>query len=291
MPNRIIKQSAFESEKISALSDFDFRLWVGLITQADDAGRGDARPAILKGHIFPLRERVTAKDIEAALLRLAAGSCISLYNVGGKSYYQFPNWAKHQRVYNVKSKVPGPEEAEEDDFANLPQSAASCGELPQTAASCRLNPNPNPNINPNPNPNPKESARTRAKESAESVFSQFVSEFCDGDEALLDALNAFAGMRKQIKKPLSAHAACLIVKRLEEFPRETWGQIIDQSVLNCWQGLYPLDRNGTVNVSQTGKKIAGVSKRAAQTNAQCQRHNEVSPGMAEAARRMLEGDT
>ena len=162
MPNRIIKQSAFESEKISALSDFDFRLWVGLITQADDAGRGDARPAILKGHIFPLRERVTAKDIEAALLRLAAGSCISLYNVGGKSYYQFPNWAKHQRVYNVKNKVPGPEEADEDENCNLPQSAATCGNLPQSAANCRLNPNPNPNINPNPNPNPKESTRARA---------------------------------------------------------------------------------------------------------------------------------
>ena len=127
MPNRIIKHSAFESEKISALSDFDFRLWVGLITEADDAGRGDARPAILKGHLFPFRDRVTVKDIEASLLRLAAGSCISLYQVGGKSYYQFPAWAKHQRVYNAKTKVPGPEEASEND--GLPRAAASCREL------------------------------------------------------------------------------------------------------------------------------------------------------------------
>ena len=47
MPNRIIKESITTSEKLASLSDFEFRLWIGLITQADDAGRGDARPAIM----------------------------------------------------------------------------------------------------------------------------------------------------------------------------------------------------------------------------------------------------
>lgn len=155
MPNRIIKQSAFESEKISALSDFEFRVWVGLITQADDAGRGDARPAIIKGRVFPLRDRVTVKDIDNALSRLAAAGCVSLYKVGGKPYYAFPNWAKHQRIYNTKTKTPGPEEAdagEGEHCSPLLQEKHDCGDLPQPAADFRLNPNPNPNINPNPNP-------------------------------------------------------------------------------------------------------------------------------------------
>ena len=270
MPNRIIKQSAFESEKISALSDFDFRLWVGLITQADDAGRGDARPAILKGHIFPLRERVTAKDIEAALLRLAAGSCVTLYTVGGRPYYQFPNWAKHQRVYNAKTKTPAPEEADEND--DLRESAASCGELQQAAANRRLNPNPNPN------PNPK--VRRRTVESADDIFAQFVHESCGGEADLLRSLTAFSAMRRQIKKPLSAHTAVLILKKLEEFPRETWIRVVDQSVMNCWQGLFPLE--------ESRKRPEGISKKALEKNAQCQRHNEISPGMANAAREMME---
>ena len=67
MPNLIIKESICSSEKIASLTDFEFRLWVGLITQADDSGRGDTRPAIIKGHVFPLRDRVTSKDIEAAV--------------------------------------------------------------------------------------------------------------------------------------------------------------------------------------------------------------------------------
>lgn len=150
MPNRIIKESTFSSEKIAQLSDFEFRLWVGLITQADDAGRGDARAAIIKGRVFPLRDRVTAKDIDTALHGLAAKGCVSLYTVGGKPYFWFPTWAAHQRVRECKPKYPGPDEAD-----ILPPSAADCGELPQGAALIQSNPNPNPN------PNTRESARTR----------------------------------------------------------------------------------------------------------------------------------
>lgn len=135
MPNRIIKESVCDSERIASLSDFEFRLWVGLITQADDAGRGDARPAYIKGHVFPFRDRTTAKDIDAALHALAAKGCVTLYTVGGRPYFLFPSWAKHQRIRDCKPKYPGIEESD-----GLPQSAANCGELPQSAANCGLNP-------------------------------------------------------------------------------------------------------------------------------------------------------
>ena len=159
MPNRIIKESAFTSDKIALLSDFEFRLWVGLITQADDVGRGDARPAIIKGRVFALRERTTLKDIENAIRRLAACGCVSLYTVGGKPYYEFPNWAAHQRVRDVKSKYPGKEDADDS-----PQIAATCGDLRQNAALIQSESNPNPN--------PKESTRFAppTREEAESYF-------------------------------------------------------------------------------------------------------------------------
>lgn len=78
MPNRVLKESAFTSDKIASLSDFEFRLWAGLITYVDDAGRGDARPAVIRGRLFALRERVTIKDISDALHSLAAKGCVSL---------------------------------------------------------------------------------------------------------------------------------------------------------------------------------------------------------------------
>lgn len=149
MPNRIIKESICSSEKLAALSDFEFRLWVGLITQADDAGRGDARPAIIKGHIFPFRERLSIKDIDAALQELAAKGCVALYKVDGKPYFLFPGWVKHQRVRDCKPKFPEPPEN-----GALDTFAADCGELPQVAADCGYNP-----IQSESESNPKEEVR------------------------------------------------------------------------------------------------------------------------------------
>lgn len=158
MPNRIIKESICTSEKIAALSDFEFRLWVGLITQADDAGRGDARPAIIKGHVFPLREQVTVKAISAGLHALATVQLVSLYTVDGKPIYWLPGWSEHQRIRDCKPKYPAPEEA--DDIS--PQSAATCGNSPQTAASGGSRGRESEsNPNTNPNPNTKESAQAR----------------------------------------------------------------------------------------------------------------------------------
>lgn len=111
MPNRIIKESIHGSEKLNSLSDFQYRLWVGLITYVDDYGRGDARPAIIKGTVFPLRDRLTVKSIQDALLALANAGCVNLYEVDGKPYLYFPNWEAHQRIQTKKSRFPAPRDS------------------------------------------------------------------------------------------------------------------------------------------------------------------------------------
>lgn len=149
MPNRIIKESIGDSEKIASLTDFEFRLWVHLITLADDAGRGDARAAIIRGRAFPLKDRLTVREVDVALRALAAKGCVSLYTVDGRPYFWFPTWTEHQRVRECKPKYPAPEDGEVLTFCdNLPQAAASCGELPQAAALIQSESNTNPNTNP-----------------------------------------------------------------------------------------------------------------------------------------------
>ena len=162
MPNRIIKESAFTSDKISQLTDFEFRLWVGLITQADDAGRGDARPAIIKGRIFALRERTAIKDIDNALRALAAHGCVVLYTVDGKPYYEFPNWTAHQRVRNALPKYPGFDEKDSQNDTS-PQLAANGGNSPQLAANGGLNPIQSNPIRIQSESNPKGDTRTRVR--------------------------------------------------------------------------------------------------------------------------------
>lgn len=154
MPNRILKESVCTSETIANLSDFEYRVWTVLILLADDAGRGDARPAIIKGRGFPLRDRVTSKDIDAAVHGLAGKGCISLYTVGGKSYYYFPTWSEHQRVRDVKPKYPSPKDSAAD-CGEARQIAAECGELPRNAARARSESESESESESNPNPESK----------------------------------------------------------------------------------------------------------------------------------------
>jgi len=155
MPNRIIKESIHTSERLNQLTDFQFRLWVNLITYVDDYGRGDARPQVIKGTCFPLRERLTNREIEAALTALAGTGCVSLYTVDGRPYLYFPRWESHQSVRNKKSKFPAPKAAD----SNLQQIESNCNQLHANVPVIQSNPiqsesesesNPNPNYSAEP---------------------------------------------------------------------------------------------------------------------------------------------
>ena len=147
MPNRLIKSSIHESEKVNQMTDFQFRVWVSLITYVDDYGRGDARPLVIKGNCFPLRERITSKDIEAALNALAGIGCIGLYEVDGRSYLYFPNWESHQNIRNKASRFPGPEMV---DCKQLESIDSNCIQMDANVPVIQSNPNPKKNPNPNP---------------------------------------------------------------------------------------------------------------------------------------------
>lgn len=137
LPNRIIKETICSSDKIAQLKDFDFRVWISLILLADDYGLGDARPAIIKGRAFPLRDRLTNKEIECSLKNLAAASCVNLYEVDGRPYYQFPNWSQHQQIRARKSKYPAP-----NGICN--QMISDDIKCPRNPIQSESNPNPNP---------------------------------------------------------------------------------------------------------------------------------------------------
>ena len=108
MPNRIIKESICTSEDYAKLTLFQRDLFIRLIVSADDFGRYDARPAILRGRLYPL-ENVTSKSIDDALAALANLGIVALYEVNGKPYLYLLAWDKHQYRRAAKSKFPAPE--------------------------------------------------------------------------------------------------------------------------------------------------------------------------------------
>lgn len=108
--NRILKETICTSDKLNRLTDFEFRLWAGLLTLADDYGCGDGRAAIIRNFVFPLREGVSTARVEKALQHLAETDCIRFYEAGGQRYFWFPNWLEHQRLRSHKPKYPQPPE-------------------------------------------------------------------------------------------------------------------------------------------------------------------------------------
>ena len=151
MPNRILKESICTSDSIAKLSWFEEVLFYRLIVSCDDYGRYDARPAVLKGKLFPLSD-VTTKQIEKAIIRLSTVAMVKLYEVYGRPFLQLCAWANHQTIRAKKSKYPAPEENAdaagsgtqtndgEEETKNLQADENICMQMQANESKCSRNP-------------------------------------------------------------------------------------------------------------------------------------------------------
>ncbi len=108
MPNRILRESICTSPTIEALSWFEEVCFYRLIVQCDDFGRLDARPALLKSRLFPLRDDVSSEVVMQAVERLEQAGLLQVYQADGQPFLQLLTWERHQRVRNQRSKYPSP---------------------------------------------------------------------------------------------------------------------------------------------------------------------------------------
>ena len=215
MGNRIIKESICTSDSVDELSWFEEVLFYRLIVNCDDFGRFDGRTAVIKNRLFPLKDNVTTKAVDAALQRLASVELVVLYEFEGKPYLHLPSWDKHQTIRAKRSKYPAPEDG-------MQRAEIICKQMNADESKCARNPIQSES-NSNPNPNPK-----KAPAAASAL-----------DRAMAD----FADMRKKIKKPLTEKARELTLSELEKLApgdEATKVAILEQSIQRCWQGVFPL---------------------------------------------------
>lgn len=232
MPNRILKESIRTSDSINELGTFEEVLFYRLIVSCDDYGRFDGRTAIIKGTCFPLKD-ITCKSIEKALDKLTRVGLVVCYEVDGKSYLQLPTWERHQQVRAKKSKYPSP------DDGRIIEHDIDCEHIKSSDINCNQKLSDVPVIQSNPNPNTKTE-----------------SESYTGDERLDDALREYIRFRKEIKKPMTDRAIRLAVKKLQDMTDDVDEQIaiIEQSIVNGWQGLFPLKDRANGKATKTKQK-------------------------------------
>jgi uncharacterized phage protein (TIGR02220 family) len=119
---RTLKPEALQHRKVGRLSDRAFRLWITMLTQADDHGRLVADPNQLRLLAFGYHDKVHVQHVEAALEEIARWGLIRCYSQNGTQYVDFPSWMEHQKVcHPLESKLPAFSECSEDsrNFKNL----------------------------------------------------------------------------------------------------------------------------------------------------------------------------
>lgn len=113
MPNRELREGLLTSETVMLLTAEEERLLTRLFLCADDFGRFDARPVIVKSRAFPMADLATdlmtsctLTAIESWLSALHAKGAIQLYEVDGKPFLRILRWKQRRRAN--ASKYPDP---------------------------------------------------------------------------------------------------------------------------------------------------------------------------------------
>lgn len=94
MPNRLIREGFLDSEPINRLSDPAECLYHRLLLAADDAGRMDGRPDILRARLYPLDSSRRTQDVVRHLRECESNGLVMEYQWDGKPFLQVSRWQR-----------------------------------------------------------------------------------------------------------------------------------------------------------------------------------------------------
>jgi len=216
---RMIDPEYWSDEEIGKWS-FQARLfYIGLWNFADDEGRFKAHPSLLKAQIFPYDRK-----IDLIKLKKEVSTKIQWYEVNSNQYGFIRNFLKYQRIDKPsESKLPKPQPF--DEYSTNP-----------------------PRIVP-PNISKEKLSKEKLKE--DNSIDEF---FYLKDQIFNKTFKDYLQMRKEIKKPASQKAQELALKELHKYDIQIAIKILEQSILNSWQGIFPLKQGGRNGGSQRSNK-------------------------------------
>jgi hypothetical protein len=239
---RMIDPCIWASEDFGKLSTLAKIVWIGLISNADDFGRGRAKVSYIKSNLFPYdddKKEITIKKIEEALNGIAERMSIIFYECDDNEYYQLTNWYRFQTIDRIQeSKIPVcPDNSHIIRRLVAEQSASNREQVAPNIKEYNIS---EKNIN-----------QTRTREGA---LDEIIIAFTQHDP-LREELREFVKTRSRIRKPLTEHALELLLTakngllELSGKNHDVALEIVRQSVANSWQGFYPLKKTVTKNGS------------------------------------------
>lgn len=92
--------------------------------------------------------------------------------------------------------------------------------------------------------NTSDNKKERKKEKKQTNYDSIINESIQ-DESVKQEIYEFIKMRKMMKKPLTDRALRLLISKLKKLSSDPVDQvqILDNSIMNNWQGIFPLKSN------------------------------------------------
>lgn len=266
---RIIKTQISISEQVNDLSIYAALLFTWMIPHADDFGRMPGGARKVKALVVPMRDDFTSTKVEECLCEMHRSRLVQRYEIAGETFLEFPSWDEHQHGLHKRttSKFPAPTNA---DFREIPGNSGKFRpELEQNrtelehgykppyppfADSAAMPTEDTASGLPEPGrTSSRSAARTKGAHSDRDRSSRTAPARETGKDTgpspviLPDFLPeaewlTFVEHRKALKAPMTPIAETRALAVLGKFhesgmnPRE----VISQSIVNGWKGLFPL---------------------------------------------------
>ena len=150
-----------------------------------------------------------------------------------------PNWGKHQNLDQLENRKEFMRNYMKEYRAKQKALTAGDGDKP----SCK----------PNSKPNVRQAEEEREEDKKEDKKEKKKHKTYSDDSELNQAILEFMEFRKSIKKPMTDRAVSLLITKLNGMtsyiPEQI--EIINQSIMNGWQGVFPLKNEQAQPVRQT----------------------------------------
>lgn len=137
MPARLLREGILDSDAVNELTAVEEVFYRRLMSAVDDFGRFDARPAVLRSRLYPLKPTIRDTDISQWIAACVKNGLIAVYEVGGKQYILFHKLGS-PRAKSSKYPAPPPElertRADESGCAQVLSDAPYSGSSTGTSA-------------------------------------------------------------------------------------------------------------------------------------------------------------
>lgn len=149
------------------------------------------------------------------------------YPTKGKKLITIVNWGKFQGTEESPTKEPTTTPTQVKHELNMTQTKVTT----------------EPTIIKKETTTKNKELRIKKNKTSSAQIDESLREFCGENEDLMAALKGWVEMRKKIKKPLTARAVNLNLKKLHKLSNgneQIMIGIVNQSTMNSWQGFFPL---------------------------------------------------